>query len=190
MTLVIKATSPAAVGSLLWMAVAAAAQPGPVPPGGPATAPDPRADAAYVQMMLWHGQRALELTGIGLDRAGPQELHYFVGRLAEDQRRDLEELQRWRQPAGRGADASQVPVLEAAEDDPDTAGMMERLRALPPGEFDARFLSTLIAHQEMGVQLSRNPARFASAEVRAFAKRYVQRYGAVLTQLRLMQRGS
>jgi uncharacterized protein (DUF305 family) len=144
-------------------------------------------DTAYVEMMRQHAQRSLDMARIAVERAEREQLRRFAQQVVEDQQGELTELLALAR-ALEGA-GGVVPVA-ARSDDPDTDEMMARLREISGRQFDESFLVTFIAHQDMAVQLSRNPARFKSADVRAFAQRVGQRQSREIRELRLIQRAS
>jgi uncharacterized protein (DUF305 family) len=146
------------------------------------------ADGFYVTLMIAHTRLGLDIAAAAVARASREELRTFAARLIEDQTRDLEELRQL--PGGSSAAAALTEAAHAETIDPDTEVMMARLRETAPRDFDALFITTIVAHHDMAVDLSKNPARFDSAPVRAFAQRIARRQARAVRELRLMQRGS
>jgi uncharacterized protein (DUF305 family) len=137
-------------------------------------------------MMILHSRVGLDIAKIASTRAGRVELRKFASRLVDEQTRDLQELVK--------IQGSFIPPMRfmsgSQEDDPDTAAMIARLRVVSDKEFDVSFLATLSAHHDLAVQLSKNSARFRSADVRSFAHRVAERHAREEKELRIMRRAS
>jgi uncharacterized protein (DUF305 family) len=144
-------------------------------------------DEAYLQIMSQHAQLGLTLARLAAGRGFRDEVRAFALRLVQERERDLEDLRRLEETLGT---ALKIALAVVAEDDPDTDAMLVRLEETTGKEFDTFFMSTILAHNDVAVHLSRNHTRFRFPVVQAFAQRVGQRHATDVRELRLMQRGS
>ncbi|QLD28560.1 DUF305 domain-containing protein [Micromonospora carbonacea subsp. aurantiaca] len=178
--------------------------PAPAPSGGPLPAPPAvsapaPADLPFLRAMVAHHDRTRVIAAAATGRITDAELRTLVAAVDVTEADELATMRRWLAAAPHGDapgspghhphhdthDTSDAQGASATPDAPATADPdLARLRAAPPGRFDAVLVEVLTAHQRAAVALARRHLPAAvGPEVRALADRVARSRAA---QIRLM----
>ncbi|MFG1902753.1 DUF305 domain-containing protein [Micromonospora carbonacea] len=178
--------------------------PAPAPSGGPLPAPPAvsvpaPADVPFLRAMVAHHDRTRVIAAAATGRITDAELRTLVAAVDVTEADELATMRRWLAAAPDGDapgspghhphhdthDTSDAQGASATRDAPATADPdLARLRAAPPGRFDAVLVEVLTAHQRAAVALARRHLPAAvGPEVRDLADRVARSRAA---QIRLM----
>ncbi|WP_431913131.1 DUF305 domain-containing protein [Micromonospora carbonacea] len=175
--------------------------PAPAPSGGPLPAPPAvsapaPADVPFLRAMVAHHDRTRVIAAAATGRITDAELRTLVAAVDVTEADELATMRRWLAAAPDGDapgspghhphhDTGDARGASATHDAPATADPdLARLRAAPPGRFDAVLVEVLTAHQRAAVALARRHLPAAvGPEVRDLADRVARSRAA---QIRLM----
>jgi uncharacterized protein (DUF305 family) len=118
----------------------------------PTSTPISEADVEFVQSMIAHHAQAVTLAGLAPGRAADSELQSFAQRITEAQQAELDSMAQWLDQRGfaldeHGHDASTMPGGVSAT-------VLDRAAASTGAEFDALFLTTMIAHHRGALEMA------------------------------------
>ncbi|GID91748.1 DUF305 domain-containing protein [Amorphoplanes digitatis] len=146
------------------LAGCAAEAPRPEPVAVAATVAAPRAiDVLFARMMVAHHAQAVRLSRILLARPGvPERVHHVAGFIAQDQQREIDEINAWLIAWGRpAADPADPAMLRMHGGDAAAHGMLteDQLREVgtaAPAAAARSFLRQMIAHHTGAITMARS----------------------------------
>jgi hypothetical protein len=144
---------------------------------------DENPDDNYVQKLKLHTRLASELARLAGERAASVDLRRAAAVILRAERTDAEELARVEEQLPSPHGLGEVDPMN----DPVTVGLLSRLRKLSGKDFDTFMLSTLLANQDLALQLSTDTP-LQSAALKAFARRHAQSKSVIVRDLRQLQR--
>jgi uncharacterized protein (DUF305 family) len=133
------------------------------------------ADVRFMQGMIGHHAQALEMTGLVASRASSEAIRKIALRIELSQADEITMMQDWLTRRGQALPDPHAHHAAGAVLMPGmlTADEMARLAAAHGGDFDRRFLESMIKHHEgalvMVRELFAQPGAGQEADVFAFA---------------------
>jgi uncharacterized protein (DUF305 family) len=142
-------------------------------------------DQHYIDMTLMHHQQGVEMAELAEKRAQDPGVKAFAKKTADDQEKDIEQLEQYRGDLGVAVKSPAISMekhdqtmMKQMNDD------MEKLRAAGESDFDRLFLDTMKKHHKMAVDMSKEAAAKAQRkEVKDFARKTVAKQQAEMEEI-------
>lgn len=147
------------------------------------------ADVMFLQMMIVHDERGLELTAVAAERALSEEVRLLAAAIDTTQREEVKIMRSWLAGWQEPAQSSQDMSAHASHGGLPATGP-EQLRALrdtPDADFETTFLTLLTGHQNSAVELTNLAGDGVNPQAKQLAGRIKQsRADQVAQMLRLI----
>lgn len=128
-------------------------------------------DLHYIDMMIEHHQMGIDMAKMAQNKASHAELKAFAMKMADDQQKDTDQLQKWRDEWYAGKPKSDHMNM------PGMSGMkmpqmdMSKLEAASGNAFDVMFIDMMVPHHQMAIDMSKDaPKKAQHASLKAFAR--------------------
>lgn len=166
-------------------------------PQGAKTADAPY-DLHYIDMMIEHHRMGIDMAKMARNKAFHAELKDLATKMAEDQQKDTDQLQKWRDEwyAGKPkSDHMNMPGMSgmSKSDHAKMKGMsgmnmqqmdMGKLEAASGNQFDLMFIDMIVPHHQMAIDMSQDALKKAEhAPLKTFARETVNKQQKEKAQL-------
>jgi uncharacterized protein (DUF305 family) len=143
------------------------------------------ADVMFLQMMIAHDARGLELTGLAADRPVSEEVKLLAAAIDTTQREEVKIMESWLTGWKEATAASQDMSAHASHGGLPATGpeQIEALRNASGADFEATFLNLLTGHQNSAVELTSLAGDGVNPQVKDLAERIKQSRGDQVAQL-------
>lgn len=152
----------------------------------PHTAMQALTDAQFVQMMLEHHQRGLELVRLEKEQGSSPAVKELAARIGESQERDIVELKALSKDEARGT-TGQAEHHGAADHHKgmvqQSETMMKELKAKSGEELDRAFLEHMAKHHQMAISMTED-ATLQDPEVKKLAEKMLESQRQELAELK------
>jgi uncharacterized protein (DUF305 family) len=152
----------------------------------PHTAMQALTDAQFVQMMLEHHQRGLELVRLEKEQGSSPAVKELATRIGESQERDIVELKALSKDEARGT-TGQAEHHGAADHHKgmvqQSETMMKELKAKSGEELDRAFLEHMAKHHQMAISMTED-ATLQHPEVKKLAEKMLESQRQELAELK------
>ena len=152
----------------------------------PHTAMQALTDAQFVQMMLEHHQRGLELVRLEKEQGSSPAVKELATRIGESQERDIVELKALSKDEARGT-TGQAEHHGAADHHKgmvqQSETMMKELKAKSGEELDRAFLEHMAKHHQMAISMTED-ATLQDPEVKKLAEKMLESQRQELAELK------
>jgi uncharacterized protein (DUF305 family) len=152
----------------------------------PHTAMQALTDAQFVQMMLEHHQRGLELVRLEKEQGSSPAVKELATRIGESQERDIVELKALSKDEARGT-TGQAEHHGAADQHKgmvqQSETMMKELKAKSGEELDRAFLEHMAKHHQMAISMTED-ASLQDPEVKKLAEKMLESQRQELAELK------
>jgi uncharacterized protein (DUF305 family) len=152
----------------------------------PHTAMQVLTDAQFVQMMLEHHQRGLELVRLEKEQGSSPAVKELATRIGESQERDIVELKALSKDEARGT-TGQAEHHGAADHHKgmveQSETMMKELKAKSGEELDRAFLDHMAKHHQMAISMTED-ATLQDPEVKKLAEKMLESQRQELAELK------
>jgi uncharacterized protein (DUF305 family) len=158
-------------------------------------------DQAFVSMMIEHHQHGVHMAEMAATRAQSAGVKQFASKTAQDQQKDIQELQTM---AGSGGSSAHHATSGSASGPSHSASgsghmsggssqqmneMMQKLENAQGAEFDKAFVREMIKHHQMGVEMAELAKdRGCRSEVTGFAEKMVKNQKSQIDELKRLQK--
>jgi uncharacterized protein (DUF305 family) len=137
-------------------------------------------DIMFAQMMIPHHTQAVELATLALSNTTTPAILDLASRIAAAQQPEIDLMTSWVDSSGMGMDMGSEMSMPGLVSDAD----MEIIRAATGTDFDALFLTDMIAHHEGAISMANDVlATTKSAEVTALAHSIVTSQSAEIQEM-------
>jgi uncharacterized protein (DUF305 family) len=155
-------------------------------------------DLHYIDMMVEHHRMGIHMAKMAQDKALHAELKERATKMVEDQQKDSDQLQKWRDEWYAGqpkSDHMNRPGMSgmSKSDHAKMKGMsgmnmqqmdMGKLEAASGNEFDLMFIDMIVPHHQMAIDMSQDALKKAQqAPLKAFARTTVDKQQKEKAQL-------
>lgn len=138
-------------------------------------------DLHYIDMMIEHHRMGIDMAKMAQNKASHAELKDFATKMAEDQQKDTEQLQKWRDEWYAGKPKSEhmnMPGMKMPQMD------MSKLEAAAGNDFDVMFIDMIVPHHQMAIDMSKDALKKAKqAPLKAFARTTIDKQQKEKAQL-------
>jgi uncharacterized protein (DUF305 family) len=152
----------------------------------PHTAMQALTDAQFVQMMLEHHQRGLELVRLEKEQGSSPAVKELATRIGESQERDIVELKALSKDEARGT-TGQAEHHGAADHHKgmvqQSETMMKELKAKSGEELDRAFLEHMAKHHQMAISMTED-ATLQDPQVKQLAEKMLESQRQELAELK------
>jgi uncharacterized protein (DUF305 family) len=152
----------------------------------PHTAMQALTDGQFVQMMLEHHQRGLELVRLEKEQGSSPAVKELATRIGESQERDIVELKALSKDEARGT-TGQAEHHGAADQHKgmvqQSETMMKELKAKSGEELDRAFLEHMAKHHQMAISMTED-ASLQDPEVKKLAEKMLESQRQELAELK------
>ncbi len=143
-------------------------------------------DLQFLDTMTAHHEDAVMMSETALQRSQNEELRKFAQKIIDDQKRENEQIKRWREQwfAGRpGAVNMEMPgMMESMK--PMDADHLKKMDAMTGREFDVHFLEMMIPHHEGALKMAKDAlAKAERAEIKTLANQIIKEQEAEIKQM-------
>ena len=133
-------------------------------------------DVAFLQSMIAHHQRAIDLANQALVKADRNEIRTFAAGILETQRVEVAQMQAWLRAWYPNAPAA--PAMAA------TAGIATDTKR----SFDLRFLDAMVAHHEEAIKMAKDAdGKVEHQQVETLIKSIIVQQSNEVDRMRLWQ---
>lgn len=152
-------------------------------------------DLHYIDMMIEHHQMGINMAKMAQNKASHAELKDLATKMVEDQQKDSDQLQKWRDEWYAGqpkSDHMNMPGMSKS-DHAKMKGMsgmnmqqmdMSKLEAASGNDFDLMFIDMIVPHHQMAIDMSRDALKKAQhAPLKSFARTTIDKQQKEKTQL-------
>jgi uncharacterized protein (DUF305 family) len=163
-------------------------------PQGAKTADAPY-DLHYIDMMIEHHRMGIDMAKMARNKAFHAELKDLATKMVEDQQKDMDQLQKWRDEWYAGKPKSEhmnMPGMSKS-DHAKMKGMssmnmqkmdMGKLEAASGNQFDLMFIDMIVPHHQMAIDMSQDAVKKAQqAPLKTFARTTVDKQQKEKAQL-------
>ena len=153
-------------------------------------------DLHYIDMMIMHHEGGIEMAQLAESKATSAGVKAFAQKVAAEQQKDIEELQRYRNQWYAGKPLMDHAMMESMMKSmhPDMNMDMEetrrKLRAASGASFNRLFLDTMTHHHMMATDMSKDATTKAEhAELKEFARKAVDKQQAEIAEMNKLKGG-
>lgn len=137
-------------------------------------------DIMFAQMMIPHHTQAVELATLALANTTTPAILDLAGRIAAAQQPEIDLMTSWVESSGMSMDMGSDMTMPGLVSDSD----MEIIRAAMGTDFDALFLTDMIAHHEGAIVMAKDVlATTKNAEVTALANAIITSQSAEIQEM-------
>lgn len=164
-------------------------------------------DLQYIDMMIAHHQMGIDMAKMAQNKASQAELKAFAMKITDDQQKDTDQLQKWRDewyagkpksnhmnmPGMSGASKPKMDMEKSKSDHANMPGMsgmkmpqmdMSKLEAASGNEFDLMFIDMMVPHHQMAIDMSKDALKKAEhAQLKTFARTTIDKQQKEKAQL-------
>jgi len=141
-------------------------------------------DLHFIDMMIEHHRMGIDMAKMAQNKASHAELKDLATKMAEDQQKDTDQLQKWRDEWYAGKPKSDHMNM------PGMSGMkmpqmdMGKLEAASGNDFDLMFIDMIVPHHQMAIDMSRDALKKAQhAQLKTFARTTIDKQQKEKAQL-------
>jgi uncharacterized protein (DUF305 family) len=152
-------------------------------------------DLHFIDMMIEHHRMGIDMAKMAQNKASHAELKNLATKMIQDEQKDTDQLQKWRDEwyAGKPkSDHMNMPGM--SKSDPakmkGMSGMkmqqidMSKLEATSGNEFDVMFIDMIVPHHQMAIDMSKDALKKAQhAPLKTFARTTIDKQQKEKAQL-------
>ena len=156
-------------------------------------------DLHFIDMMIEHHRMGIDMAKMAQNKASHADLKDLATKMAEDQQKDTDQLQKWRDEwyAGKPkSDHMNMPMAGMSKSKSDHANMkgmsgmnmqqmnMSKLEAASGNQFDLMFIHMIVPHHQMAIDMSKDALKKAQhAQLKTFARTTIDKQQKEKAQL-------
>ena len=152
-------------------------------------------DLHFIDMMIEHHRMGIDMAKLAQNKASHTDLKALAAKMAEDQQKDTDQLNKWRDEwyAGKPkSDHMNMPGMSTSDHAkmPGMSGMkmqemdMGKLEAASGNEFDLMFIDMIVPHHQMAIDMSKETLKKAQhAQLKIFARTTIDKQQKEKAQL-------
>jgi uncharacterized protein (DUF305 family) len=150
-------------------------------------------DIQFLDMMMPHHADGVKMAQMGIDKARNARVKALARKMANDQQKDIEEMQKMRdrhfsgQPKAelmtvKGREMTLEVMMKMAEED------MRKLEAASGAEFDRTFLDVFLKHHQMAIDMSREEvSKGKTADVKKKAREIISKQTKEMSEMKRLK---
>jgi uncharacterized protein (DUF305 family) len=152
-------------------------------------------DLHYIDMMIEHHRMGIDMAKMAQNKASHAELKDLATKMVEDQQKDKDQLQKWRDEWYAGKPKSDHMNMSGMSKSGhgNMKGMsgknmqqmdMSKLEAASGNQFDLTFIDMIVPHHQMAIDMSQDALKKAEhAQLKTFARTTIDKQQKEKTQL-------
>lgn len=143
-------------------------------------------DIMFAQMMIPHHEQAVELAGFASTRTSNPDVIDLASRIAEAQQPEIDLMASWLTETGSDKEMGHAMHMPGVVSDAD----MDAIRSAQGPEFDALFLTHMIAHHEGAIDMANDVlGTTENPEVKALAEEIIATQTAEIAEMKALLAG-
>ncbi|MFN6962196.1 MAG: DUF305 domain-containing protein [Pyrinomonadaceae bacterium] len=121
-------------------------------------------DLQFIDSMIHHHDGAIEMANMVIGKTRRQELKQFAQKIIDDQKKEIEQMRRWRDEwfAGKPSALNMELPGMAGGMAMMTSSHIRDMDSMEPDHFDIHFLNMMTQHHEGAVEMSKDALKKAS----------------------------
>lgn len=136
-------------------------------------------DLGLIDAMTRHHQDGIKMAQMAIDKASHPELRALMEKTKDDQQKDIDKLQGWRDAWFPGAPKTGMHAIESMPGmmpESKMQMMMDKLGSATGNDFDVMFTETMAMHHDGAIKMSRDALKRAThAELKQFAQEVIDK---------------
>lgn len=136
-------------------------------------------DLGFIDAMIRHHQDGIKMAQMAIDKANHPALRALMEKTKDDQQKDIDKLQHWRDAWYPGAPKTAKHGIESMAGmmpESHMQMMMDKLQTATGKDFDMMFTEMMPMHHDGAIKMSRDALNRAShAELKKFAQNTIDK---------------
>lgn len=151
-------------------------------------------DLQFLDMMMMHHADGVKMARMGVDKAQNAGVKSLAEKMAADQQKDIEEMQKMRDSHFSGQAKAEMMTVKGREMTMEmmmkmAQADMQKLEAASGAEFDRTFLDIFMKHHQMAIDMSREEtARGKDAEVKKKAREIITKQTKEIGEMKRLKK--
>lgn len=151
-------------------------------------------DLQFLDMMMMHHADGVKMAQMGVDKAQNASVKALAEKMAADQQKDIEEMQKMRDSHFSGQAKAEMMTVKGREMTMEmmmkmAQADMQKLEAASGTEFDRTFLDIFMKHHQMAIDMSKEEnAKGKDAEVKKKAREIITKQTKEIGEMKRLKK--
>lgn len=151
-------------------------------------------DLQFLDMMLMHHSDGVKMAQMGVDKAQNAGVKALAQKMADDQQKDIEEMQAMRDSHFSGEGKAEMMMVKGREMTSEmmmkmAEADMKKLEAAMGAEFDRMFLDIFMKHHQMAIDMSKEEnSKGKDAEVKKKAREIITKQTKEIGEMKRLKK--